>query len=144
MRWWDVAPALPVERVCFPSETWSEETFWSELAGWPESRHYLVADDGGSLCGYAGLMAVTGEATVQTLAVDVAHRGRGVGGLLLSALLAEAERRGVSAVWLEVRTDNDAAIALYDRYGFERAGVRRGYYDGGRADALLMRRRVAG
>jgi [ribosomal protein S18]-alanine N-acetyltransferase len=142
MRWWDVSGLMPVERACFPTETWSEETFWSELAGWPESRYYVVAELDGALCGYAGLMAVSGEATVQTVAVEVGRRRRGVGAELLAELLAEAVRREARVLWLEVRDHNEPAIALYERHGFERAGVRRGYYDQGRTDAVLMRRRL--
>lgn len=142
MRWWDVSPLQRVERECFPAETWSEETFWSELAGWPATRHYVVAEIAGTLCGYAGLMAVAGEVMVQTLAVDPAHRRRGIGRSLLAHLFAEAERRRAFVVWLEVRSGNDAALALYEDNGFERAGVRRGYYDMGRTDAVVMRRPV--
>jgi [ribosomal protein S18]-alanine N-acetyltransferase len=146
MRWWDVPALVPVDRDCFGSDAWEEAGFWSELAGWPESRHYVVAEpaDGpGTVLGYAGLSAVVDEATVQTVAVDPAHRGQGLGRLLVDALLAEAEARGARTVWLEVRDDNTSALALYGAYGFRRAGVRRGYYAGGRVDAVVMRRRAA-
>lgn len=164
MRWWDVPALLAVDRACFGADAWEEQGFWSELAGWPESRHYVLAepagagdavsgeggtgggeppDEAGTVLGYAGLFAVADEATVQTVAVDPAHRGRGLGRLLVEALLAEADTRGVRTVWLEVRDDNTSALALYGAYGFARAGVRRGYYAGGRVDAVVMRRRAA-
>lgn len=142
MRWWDVEPLLPVERASFGPDAWSPEQFWSELAGWPESRHYVVAERAGRPCGYAGLFVAADEATVQTVAVDPDVRGQAVGALLLDDLLAEAARRGAATTWLEVRADNVPALRLYQARGFERAGVRRGYYEAGRVDAVVMRRRV--
>jgi ribosomal-protein-alanine N-acetyltransferase len=107
------------------------------------TRHYLVAEDGGdgALLGYAGLMVSGPEADVQTLAVAAPAQGRGVGGLLLGALIDETVRRGAGALLLEVRADNAAAIGLYRRHGFEQIAVRRGYYQPGQVDALVMRRR---
>ncbi|HET9656591.1 MAG TPA: ribosomal protein S18-alanine N-acetyltransferase [Kineosporiaceae bacterium] len=141
MRWWDVDPLLPAEQELFGPTAWSAETFWSELA-YPQTRWYVVAEDpAGALLGYAGLMAGGAEADVQTVAVLPAAQGRGLGRLLLRALIDEAVRRGASALLLEVRQDNAPAIALYRRFGFEQIAVRRGYYQPGNVDALVMRRR---
>jgi [ribosomal protein S18]-alanine N-acetyltransferase len=143
MRWWDVPDALVIEGALFP-DPWTENTFWSELAGVPETRHYVVAESGGELVGYAGLFATRHTADVQTLAVAAHRQGAGLGAMLLTALLDEAHRRAVSEVLLEVRADNEAAALLYARFGFERIGVRRGYYQPGRVDAVVMRRRPGG
>jgi ribosomal-protein-alanine N-acetyltransferase len=140
-RWWDVEAAHAVETELFP-DAWSAETFWSELAHVPESRHYLVAEDDGAVVGYAGLAVVGHQADVQTLAVAPAAQGQGLGRLLLGALLDEARRREATEVLLEVRADNEAAQALYRRAGFERIGVRRGYYQPGGTDALVLRLRL--
>ena len=141
MRWWDVEALLPLDRELFGSAAWSAETFWSELARGPD-RWYVVAEDAqGAVLGYAGLMLGGSEADVQTLAVAPAARRRGIGRMLLRALLAEAERRGAGSVLLEVRADNEAAIALYAGHGFERIAVRRGYYQPGGQDAVIMRLR---
>lgn len=143
MRWWDVEPAVALERGLFAVDPWTERTFWSELAGVPESRCYLVAEDSdsGELIGYAGLRAVAHDADVQTLAVRAERQGVGVGARLLDALLAEAERRACGQVLLEVDVANEVAQRLYARAGFERLSLRRGYYGPGR-DAVVMRRRV--
>jgi ribosomal-protein-alanine N-acetyltransferase len=145
MRWWDVQPARALEDALFP-DPWSAETFWSELAGVPATRHYLVAEApeaaGTRLLGYAGLFATRHEADVQTLAVAPAAQGSGVGSLLLAALLAEAARRGCPSVLLEVRADNLPAHRLYRRHGFQRVAVRRGYYRPGPVDAWVLRRRL--
>jgi ribosomal-protein-alanine N-acetyltransferase len=143
MRWWDVPAALTIERALFP-DPWTEATFWSELAGVPETRHYVVAESAGELVGYAGLFATRHTADVQTVAVAQHRQGVGLGAMLLTALLDEAQRRRVDEVLLEVRADNEGAARLYTRFGFERVAVRRGYYQPGRVDAVVMRRRSAG
>jgi ribosomal-protein-alanine N-acetyltransferase len=140
MRWWDIDAALPIEREVFP-DPWSAGTFWSELARVPETRHYVVAETEGRLVGYAGLFAAGHQADVQTVAVAPGHQGAGLGAALVEELLVEAARRDSHEVLLEVRADNGAARRLYERLGFERIGVRRGYYQPGRVDAIVMRRR---
>jgi len=141
MRWWDLEQVHALETALFP-DPWSIETFWSELAHVPETRHYLVAEDGGEVVGYAGLVATGHQADVQTLGVRADRQGRGLGGELLRALLDEARRRGAVEVLLEVRAENAAAQALYARHGFERIGVRRGYYRPGGTDAYVLRLRL--
>ena len=141
MRWWDLEQVHALETALFP-DPWSIETFWSELAHVPETRHYLVAEDGGEVVGYAGLVATGHQADVQTLGVRADHQGRGLGGELLRALLDEARRREAGEVLLEVRAENAAAQALYAAHGFERIGVRRGYYRPGGTDAYVLRLRL--
>jgi [ribosomal protein S18]-alanine N-acetyltransferase len=86
-------------------------------------------------------MAVGRQADVQTVAVAPGQRGHGYGATLLRALLDEATRRGCAEVLLEVRVDNAAALHLYEKAGFERISVRRGYYPGG-VDGMVMRLRI--
>ena len=140
MRWWHIEPVMQLERTLFVDDAWTDTMFWSELAE-PASRHYVVALDDEQLVGYAGLCAYdAGESYVQTIAVSPERQGGGVGTVLLTDLLDEAARRGCSRVDLEVRDGNDEAIRLYEKHGFRRIGVRRGYYQPSGADALVMRR----
>lgn len=140
MRWWDVEAVTGLERLLFGATAWTAETFWSELAA-PDRWYVVASADDGTLLGYAGLMCPGAEADVQTVAVAPAARGRGLGGRLLDALVAEAARRGATSVLLEVRADNAPAIALYASRGFERIAVRRAYYQPGGVDAHVMRLR---
>ncbi|MCW3841700.1 ribosomal protein S18-alanine N-acetyltransferase [Micromonospora yasonensis] len=138
-RWWHIDQVLPIEADLFGAEQWSPAMFWNELA----NRHfYLVAsDDDGTVLGYAGLaVAPPDEAWVQNIAVRRDAQRRGVGRLLLAALLAEAARRGIRSTLLEVAADNAPAQRLYAMYGFEPIGVRRGYYQPSNTDALVMQR----
>ncbi|MGQ7295423.1 ribosomal protein S18-alanine N-acetyltransferase [Quadrisphaera sp. KR29] len=143
LRWWDVEALLPVEAELFGASAWSGELFWSELAA-PGRTYLLAEDDRGTLLGYAGLALAGPDADVQTLAVAPAAQRRGVGGLLLDALVTAARAGGASAVLLEVRADNEPARALYAARGFERIGVRRRYYQPEDVDALVLRLRLSG
>jgi ribosomal-protein-alanine N-acetyltransferase len=141
MRWWDIDSVHGLEERAFAETAWSPETFWSELAGVPDTRHYVVATSGEGIIGYAGLMAVGPEADVQTLAVASDHRRQGVGTQLLDALIDEAKHRGCSRLTLEVAAASEPAKGLYLRRGFEVISRRSGYYGPG-ADAVIMRLRL--
>ncbi len=136
----DIRAVLRLERQLFGDEAWSRAMLAGELAQQPRSRHYLVADDGGVVTGYGGLLAAGTQGDVLTLAVAGDRWGQGTGSALLEALLAEAARRGCREVFLEVRSDNARAQQLYLRYGFTQIGLRRGYYQPSGTDALVMRK----
>ncbi|PWI44568.1 ribosomal protein S18-alanine N-acetyltransferase [Streptomyces sp. ICBB 8177] len=143
MRWWDIEPVMALEEELFPEDAWSRGMFWSELAGARHpaaTRTYVVAEDGtGRLVGYGGLAAVSGTGDVQTIGVTGGHQGTGLGARLLSELLRKATAFECHEVLLEVRVDNTRAQRLYERFGFEPIGFRRGYYQPGNVDALVMR-----
>ncbi|MFI6145372.1 ribosomal protein S18-alanine N-acetyltransferase [Streptomyces sp. NPDC051109] len=147
MRWWDIEPVLELEHELFPEDAWSAGMFWSELAharGPRATRRYVVAEtvsDGGSrrIVGYAGLAAAGDLADVQTIAAARDQWGTGLGARLLTDLLRAATAFECAEVLLEVRVDNTRAQKLYERFGFEPIGFRRGYYQPGNVDALVMR-----
>jgi ribosomal-protein-alanine N-acetyltransferase len=92
----------------------------------------------GLILGYGGFWLMYDEAHISTLAIRVAWRRRGLGELLLVALLDEAQRLRASRATLEVRVSNVAAQNLYAKYGFEQMGRRKGYYADNREDALIL------
>ncbi|MEW2499315.1 ribosomal protein S18-alanine N-acetyltransferase [Amycolatopsis sp. CA-161197] len=139
----DAKRCAEIEQVLFPGDDpWSARAFHSEL---DQGHFYLAArtDDGTELLGYGGL-AVVGrrgeyEAEIHTIGVVPEAQGQGIGKALLRALLERADE--VSApVFLEVRTDNDTAVGLYERHGFEKLGIRKRYYQPSGADAFTMAR----
>lgn len=137
----DVERCAELEQVLFPGDDpWSADAFRSELAS-PHNHYVAARDDDGRLIGYAGLARLgTGvhpESEVHTIGVDPELRQRGIGGALLDELLRVADAWG-GPVFLEVRTDNDPAIALYRREGFEIVGTRKRYYQPSGADAYTM------
>ena len=138
MRRRHLRAVLRIEAQAYP-KPWTAGLFRSELALGDE-RTYLVAKVGGHVVGYGGLLYVLPDAHITTLAVDPAHRRAGVGSRILAALCRTAVARGATALTLEVRASNEPAQALYRRFGFAPAGVRKGYYAGaGTAeDAVIM------
>ncbi|RZU43971.1 ribosomal-protein-alanine N-acetyltransferase [Streptomyces sp. BK022] len=142
MRWWDIDRVLELEKDLFPEDAWSRGMFWSELAharGDGATRRYLVAEDDGRLVGYAGLASSGDLGDVQTIAVARDQQGTGLGARLLTELLRAATAFECAEVMLECRVDNTRAQKLYERFGFAPIGFRRGYYQPGNVDALVMR-----
>ncbi len=137
MRWWHITDILAIEADLFGAERWSAGMFWNELAA---GHYYLVAIDRDTIIGYAGLAVAPSEAWVQNIAVRRDAQRRGAGRALLHDLLAEAARRRIRRVMLEVAVDNAPAQKLYARNGFEPVGVRRAYYQPSNTDALVMLR----
>lgn len=135
----DLDGVLALELDLFGDEAWSRQMLVGELGQQPDSRYYLVAQEDGEIVAYAGLLAAGGQGDVLTIAVATARWGKGIGSALLERLLAEADRRGCSEVFLEVRADNARAQRLYRRRGFADIGIRRAYYQPSGTDAIVMR-----
>jgi ribosomal-protein-alanine N-acetyltransferase len=131
-------PAVARIEKLTSTNPWSAELFRGELALPEASRAYRVARRDGRLVGYGGLMFVLDEAHVTTLSVHPDHQGQGIGTRLLVALVHEARDRGTRALTLEVRASNEAAQALYRRFGFAPAGIRKNYYAEVGEDAVIM------
>lgn len=131
-----------MERLLFGSGSWSRASLAEEIAG--PGRWYVGAQDGvsGELVGYAGLWFDGYDAQVMTIGTRPEAQGRGVGRLLLDALLGQARELRAGDVLLEVRVDNGPALRLYERAGFERFGRRKGYYQPENVDAWTMRLRL--
>lgn len=136
MRRKHLRQVLRIEEACYPAP-WSAALFQSEMAQ-RGTRRYTVASVGPLVVGYAGLMLVADEGHVTNIAVDPAWWGRGVAAWLLLDLARAAPGQGVRHLTLEVRAGNDRAQALYRRFGFAPAGLRRGYYAETGEDAIIM------
>ena len=132
------------------AQPWSTDAFTATLAGPGTVTVVATAannpSEEASPVGFAIARLAGPEAEILTLAVDPAHRRRGIGRRLVTALFEAARAAGATALLLEVESTNNAAQALYAAAGFEADGRRPGYYrvaDGQRHDALLMRAAVA-
>jgi ribosomal-protein-alanine N-acetyltransferase len=139
----DLTRVADLERELFGASAWSPAMLAEELRG--PDRCYVAAVIGGpdagpsALVGYAGLWFDGDDATVMTIGVAREHQGRRIGRQLMAALVARARELDARSVLLEVRVDNEPALALYERFGFVRLGRRRGYYQPENADAWTMR-----
>ena len=139
----DLPAVLVLEEDLFAPDTWTASMYRDELRH-RATRHYLVAENGAGIVGWGGLIAYRDEAHVSTIGVARDRQGEGIGARLLDALLAEADRRHSPVVLLEVRADNERAIGLYRRRGFEEIGRRPRYYQPSGTDAVVMKRERAG
>ena len=128
-----VPGAAAVERACF-SLPWSEAGFLSELQK-EGVRCFAALSSSGAVVGWAGLESVCGEGSVTNIAVLPKFRRRGTGEAAIRAAVEDVLR-----LLLEVRVSNAPAIALYEKLGFSPLGVRPGFYEAPREDALIMQR----
>jgi ribosomal-protein-alanine N-acetyltransferase len=136
LRLTDLDEIEQIERVAYRSP-WSRGMFTTEL-GRATSRSVAAVDAGGALVGYLILSRYVDAWHVMNVAVAPAWRRRGVATALLEHVFETTQADARRGYTLEVRVSNDAAIALYERLGFRRSGVRRGYYTDNREDAVIM------
>jgi N6-L-threonylcarbamoyladenine synthase len=137
----DLELVMPLERELFGDEAWLEKTMASEL-GNPNTHYLGVFEEG--LIGYAGLSTIPASysSDVQTIGVAVSSRGQGLGRALMQLLFDRALALGSEQLLLEVRADNESAIALYLSMDFEQIDLRRRYYQPSGVDALVMRAKI--
>ncbi|TGD86701.1 ribosomal-protein-alanine N-acetyltransferase [Mycolicibacterium sp. CH28] len=140
----DAARCAELENLLFEGDDpWPEVAFVRELSA-PHNR-YVAARVDDKLVGYAGISRLGRtppfEYEIHTVGVDPACQGQGIGRRMMTELLDSVGPDSV--VFLEVRTDNEPAIALYESLGFEKMGVRKRYYQASGADAYTMRRDAA-
>ena len=139
MRLEDLDEVLAIERASFRSP-WSRHAFLHELRRNAVAELWVFREPppAREVLGYLCLWAVAGELHVTNLAVDPAHRRRGIARHLLAWVLAGHRTRGATRAFLEVRAGNVDALRLYEGLGFRRVGLRKGYYFDTGDDAILM------
>ena len=140
MRKEDLPEVMAIESLSF-SEPWTEEMFLHEIASRGISDVLVARADDGSgprIVGFLCAWIVAGELHINNVAVHPGYRRRGIASQLLEELLRRAKAGGARVGYLEVRASNEAAITIYQRYGFKTVGRRRNYYDHPREDAIVM------
>ena len=131
----DVSAVHQVEEACF-STPWSLESF-QDIFRFGEN-YYLTAWEEDKIVGFIGLMAVAGEGDITNVAVLPSHRKKGIGDRLVKEMLILAKEKEIKKIMLEVRASNQAAIHLYEKYGFEFLCIRKKYYQKPVEDANIM------
>ena len=131
----DCAQVAAIETMSF-SMPWSLHAF-TETIDNPNYR-FLVAEEQGEILGYCGFVYVLDEAEIPNVCVSADARRRGTGRALMEALVALAKELGIVTLHLEVRQSNEAAQNLYRAVGFEEIGIRKGFYELPKEDAVLM------
>lgn len=133
----DLDAILLVEQASF-TNPWTRDMYLAELDHPERSFFFLARDARLQVVGFCSFWLIGDELHINNLAVSPAERRAGAGSALLSRALAEGVHLGAVRALLEVRTSNTAARALYERFGFTVAGVRRGYYTNPAEDALVL------
>jgi ribosomal-protein-alanine N-acetyltransferase len=139
MRERDIEDVLAVEDRVYPYP-WSRANFLDSLASGYQA--WVLRDQAMRLLGYFLVMQVVDEAHLLNVAVAEEWQGQGLGRFLLNQSVACARGQGMESMLLEVRPSNVRALGIYERYGFEQIGRRKGYYpaaDQQREDAIVMR-----
>jgi ribosomal-protein-alanine N-acetyltransferase len=134
----DLPVFVSLDKELFPYSPWSASQYKEEFSS--PTRHFVVAlDDQQSIVGYAGVFAPGAtEADVLTVGVVPEHRGQGIAKALMALITDWARAQGSTAMMLEVKADNVAAIGLYQSLGYARLNVRKDYFGSG-LDAQVMR-----
>ncbi len=133
----DLDGVLAVEDASF-TNPWTREMYQWELRNPERCRIYVVRSGTEPVVAFCSFCLVLDEMHINNVAVLPAHRGRGVGRLLLTHVLREAARFGAHRATLEVRASNASALRLYERLGFVIEGRRRAYYTSPVEDALIL------
>lgn len=136
----DIERVSEIEEECF-SMPWKPDDFRDMIAR--DNMIYVVAILDNEVIGGAGLIAMplVGEADITNVAIAKQYRGYGYSKVMLKELLAIGEKKGCSDFTLEVRVSNKPAIGLYESLGFISEGIRPGFYDKPKEDALIMWKR---
>ncbi|WP_414620930.1 ribosomal protein S18-alanine N-acetyltransferase [Calothrix sp. CCY 0018] len=129
---------LELDKACFGG-LWSREGYQRELDS-PNSeiQGLFSQKTGEKLLGMGCFWSILEEAHITILAIDSQYHRQGMGAALLYSLIKTARDRHLERATLEVRASNQAAIALYEKFGFKRAGTRRRYYQDNGEDALIL------
>ena len=131
----DVPQVHEIELKTFHTP-WSYQSFVDEMTT-NKCARYIVAEEDGRVLGYAGAWLIFDEGHITNIAVNEAHRGRGIGKGVTRELMQYAANMGVQYMTLEVRKSNLVAQSLYKSVGFIELGVRKRYYEDNGEDAYL-------
>ncbi|MBD2346000.1 ribosomal protein S18-alanine N-acetyltransferase [Anabaena subtropica] len=134
----DLSAILELDQACFGG-LWTMEGYQRELES-PNSDllGLFSLNSPIKLLGMGCFWSIVGEAHITIVAVHPQYHRQGLGQALLYFLLKTAGDRGLERATLEVRASNLAAISLYQKFGFQTAGRRRGYYQDNGEDALIL------
>ncbi|MBR6390903.1 MAG: ribosomal protein S18-alanine N-acetyltransferase [Lachnospiraceae bacterium] len=133
----DIDGASALEQASF-ADPWPRSAF-EEIVDKPDADYYLAEDtESGQLIGGCVVFRIIDEGDITNVAVDADYRGRGIATELIRYALKCNEELGIGDFTLEVRASNATAIRVYEKCGFEAAGIRPGFYDHPKEDGLIM------
>lgn len=131
----DIDDILDISSLSF-AISWSKDSYIQELTN-PIAK-YLVVKIDNKIVGFIGTWIILDEAHITNIAIHPNYRKQGIASELLTKFLNYCKSQGCRAFTLEVRSGNKAAQALYKKHNFKEDGIRKGYYEDNKEDAIIM------
>ena len=133
----DIESVVKIEEEAYGKHHWAKSSFYDEMAN-NLAKYYTAKTPSGELVGYAGTWHIIDEGHITTIAVKKEFLRNHIGEAIIQRIIDDCYKNGVKYLTLEVRVSNTAAIKLYEKYGFQSLGTRKGYYQDNNEDALIM------
>ena len=133
----DVESVIAIEEKAYGKHHWAKSSFYDEMSN-NLARYYTAKTKDGEIVGYAGTWHIIDEGHITTIAVKNEYLRNHIGEALIQKIIQDCYSEGIKYLTLEVRVSNIPAIKLYEKYGFQSLGTRKGYYQDNDEDALIM------
>lgn len=135
----DIRGMYAIEKSSFATP-WSIDAFAENFFN--NCSIYVLAEYEGRIIGFGGMQVILDEAHVMNVAVHGSKRRLGAATKMMELMFITAEKRGAKEMFLEVRSSNEPAKALYEKLGFKKLGVRKKYYSDNGEDAVIMKKKL--
>lgn len=133
----DIDSIVEIEAEAYGQHHWSKSSFYDEMNN-NLAKYYVAKNTSGEMLAYAGTWHIVDEGHITTIAVKKSYQRKHIGEALIVKILEDCYKEGIKYLTLEVRASNLPAIGLYEKYGFNSLGTRKGYYQDNNEDALIM------
>lgn len=133
----DVEDVVNIEAEAYGKHHWAKSSFYDEMSN-NLAKYYCAKTSDGELVGYAGTWHIIDEGHLTTIAVKKEFLRNHIGEAIMQRIIEDCYKDKVKYLTLEVRVSNIPAIKLYEKYGFQSLGTRKGYYQDNNEDALIM------
>ncbi len=133
----DVDAVVEIEAEAYGKHHWAKSSFYDEMSN-NLAKYYTAKTPSGELVGYAGTWHIIDEGHITTIAVKKEYLRNHIGEKIIQKIIEDCYKNNIKYLTLEVRVSNIPAIKLYEKYGFQSLGTRKGYYQDNNEDALIM------
>ena len=133
----DIDAVVEIEAEAYGKHHWAKSSFYDEMSN-NLAKYYVAKLPDGKLVGYAGTWHIIDEGHITTIAVKKEYLRNHIGETIIHNIIEDCYKNNIKYMTLEVRVSNIPAIKLYEKYGFQSLGTRKGYYQDNNEDALIM------
>ncbi len=133
----DIEDVVVIESEAYGKHHWAKSSFYDEMSN-NLAKYYVAKTPDGETVGYAGTWHIIDEGHITTIAVKNDYLRNHIGEAIIHKIIEDCYKDEIKYLTLEVRVSNIPAIKLYEKYGFQSLGTRKGYYQDNGEDALIM------